>query len=148
MTAMIFANLVAGTAMIIVTVFIHAAGLLTLSRLLRATIARFRFHHFHSGRMGIMVATVLGLFVIHTVEIWVWALAYLLIGALPNLHEALFFSFLSFSTLGAEPVSAAEEWQLLGSVEGVNGFLLIGWSTAYLIPAWTKHGPFHEDRSF
>ena len=62
--------------------------------------------------------------------------------------EALIFSTLSFSTLGAEPISATAEWQLFGSFEGVNGFLLIGWSTAYLIPAWTRYGPFHEDRGF
>ena len=148
MTASVLVNLAAGTTMIVVTVFVHAAGLLTLSWLLRGTMARFRFHHHQFGTMGIMVATVLGLFAIHTVEIWAWAIAYLLLGAVPNLEDALFFSFLSFSTLGAEPVSVTDEWQLFGSVEGVNGFLLIGWSTAYLIPAWTKHGPFHEDRHF
>lgn len=148
MTASTIVNLIAGTALIVVTVFTHAAGLLTLSWFLRTTIGRFRLHHHHLGTMSIMAATVLGLFVIHTVEIWTWAIAYLLVGALPNLEDALFFSFLSFSTLGAEPVSAAEEWRLFGSIEGVNGFLLIGWSTAYLIPAWTKHGPFHEDRDF
>ena len=95
-----------------------------------------------------MVATVLGLFALHTVEIWVWALAYLWLGALPDLHDALFFSTLSFSTLGAEEISPTPEWRLFGSIEGVNGFLLIGWSTAYLIPAWTRYGPFHEERGF
>ena len=148
MTSWILTNLLAGAVLILVTVLIHAAGLLTLSRLLRGTIARFQLHHHHLGTMSIMAATVLGLFVIHTLEIWVWALAYFLLGALPNFYEALHYSTLSFSTLGAERVSATEEWQLFGSIEGVNGFLLIGWSTAYLIPAWTKHGPFHEDRYF
>ena len=148
MTAGILTNLLAGTVLIIITVFIHAAGLLTLSSLLRGAVARFPFHKSRVGATAIMAGTVLGLFLIHTVEIWVWAMAYLTLGALPDLHSALFFSVLSFSTLGAEEVSALPQWQLFGSIEGVNGFLLIGWSTAYLIPAWTLHGPFHQDRHF
>ena len=86
MTTTILVNLAAGTFMIVLTVFVHAAGLLTLSWLLRGTIARFRFHHNRIGTMSIMAATVLGLFVIHTVEIWALALAYLAVGALPNLE--------------------------------------------------------------
>ena len=139
-------DLAAGTVLVAITVFIHSVGLLLLSTLLRRTVSRYRPHRNHIGTMATLAATVLGLFVIHTVEIWVWAAAYVAVGAMDNFHEALFFSTLSFSTLGAEAVSVSPDWRLFGSIEGVNGFLLIGWSTAYLIPAWTRHGPFHEDR--
>ena len=89
----------------------------------------------------------LGLFLLHSVETRTGRpLSRRRRAAEPS--DALFFSTLSFSTLGAEEISAARDWQLFGSIEGVNGFLLIGWSTAYLIPAWTRYGPFHEDRDF
>lgn len=138
-------NIGCGTVMIAVTVFIHSAGLYILTRLLRGTTGRFHPHRTPIGTMAMLAATVLGLFVIHSVEIWAWALAYLWLGALPDLESALLFSTLSYSTLGAEAISAVPEWRLFGSIEGVNGFLLIGWSTAYLIPAWTRHGPLHEE---
>lgn len=141
-------NLVAGTTLVAVTVVVHGLGLLFLSWSLQVVIKTYRPQRTLPGTIVVMVATVLGLFAIHTVEIWIWAVAYLAVGALPDLPSALFFSALSFSTLGAEKVSAAPEWQLFGSIEGVNGFLLIGWSTAYLIPAWTRYGPFHEERGF
>ena len=141
-------NLAAGTVLVALTVTIHGVGLLVLSRLLRLAVTRYGPHRNRTGTVVAMVATVLGLFALHTVEIWTWALAYVWLGALPDLPSALFFSTLSFSTLGAENVSATPEWQLFGSIEGVNGFLLIGWSTAYLIPAWTRYGPFHEERGF
>ena len=143
-----WANLGAGAALITVTVLIHSVGLTTMSRLLQWAVARLHLHRHGIGATSLVVATVLGLFLLHTIEIWTWALVYVALGALPDLPSALYFSTLSFSTLGAEPISAAPQWQLLGSIEGVNGFLLIGWSTAYLIPAWTKYGPFHEDRGF
>lgn len=142
------ANLAAGAALVGATVLIHAMGLLVLTALLRKTIAETRLHHYRLGTISILAFTVLGLFVIHMAEIWTWAFAYVLVGALPTFGEALLFSTLSFSTLGAEDVSVVPFWRLFGSIEGVNGFLLIGWSTAYLIPAWTRYGPFHNDSDF
>jgi hypothetical protein len=142
------ANLLAGSIMVVITVVIHGVGLLGLSAALRSVISSYQPHRSLTGTVVTMVCTVLGLFLLHTFEIWAWAVAYLWVGALPDMQSALFFSTLSFSTLGAEAISASEEWQLFGSFEGVNGFLLIGWSTAYLIPAWTRYGPFHEERGF
>ncbi len=141
-------NLAAGAALVLVTVLIHSIGLTSLSRMLRWSVASLRLHRHGVGARSLVMATVLGLFLLHSIEIWVYAVSYVMLGALPDLHSALYFSTLSFSTLGAEPISAEPQWQLLGAIEGVNGFLLIGWSTAYLIPAWTKYGPFHEDRGF
>jgi len=145
---MLLLNIAAGTTLVIVTVIIHGLGLLMLSALLRRGIEWCRPHETLAGTIATIVATVLGLFLLHTVEIWAWALAFLWIGALSTMWSALTFSTLSFSTLGAEAVSTTPEWQLFGAFEGVNGFLLIGWSTAYLIPAWTRYGPFHEERGF
>jgi hypothetical protein len=141
-------NLAAGTVLVTLTTAMHGVGLLALSRLLRLTIARYEPQHKRSGTVLVVVGTVLCLFVLHAAEIWVWAFAYVWLGALPNLYDAVFFSTLSYSTLGAEEISATPEWRLFGSIEGVNGFLLIGWSTAYLMPAWTRYGPFHQDRGF
>jgi hypothetical protein len=145
---MMLANIFAGSVLVMLTVIIHGVGLLLLSWTLRKVIEGSRPHQTIAGTVVTMVFTVLGLFFLHTMEIWTRASAYLWLCALPTMKDALFFSTLSFSTLGAEAISAAPEWRLFGSFEGVNGFLLIGWSTAYLIPAWTRYGPFHEDRGF
>ena len=142
------ANLAVGGLLVTLSIAIHGAGLLTLSALLRRAIRHYEPRLNRPSTMLIMVGTVLGLFLTHIVEIWTWALAYLAMGASPSLNHALIFSTLSFSTLGAEDISLPPQWALLGSIEGVAGFLLIGWSTAYLIPAWTRYGPFHGDRQF
>jgi hypothetical protein len=142
------ANLIAGSVLVCITVSIHGAGLLGLSWSLRRVIDRYQPHERLASTVVVMVTTVLGLFVLHTAEIWVWAAAFVLVGALPDLVYALTYSTLSFSTLGAQDITISPKWALFGSIEGVNGFLLIGWSTAYLIPAWTRYGPFHEERGF
>jgi hypothetical protein len=144
----VWTNIAAGGVMVMLTVVVHAIGLHLLSRLLKAAVKRFEPHRHPIGTIAAMTATVLLLFGFHAIEIWLWALAYLTVGALPNLHDALFFSTLSFSTLGAEEISVRRDWSIFGAIEGVNGFLLIGWSTSYLIPAWIRYGPFHNNRDF
>jgi hypothetical protein len=37
---------------------------------------------------------------------------------------------------------------MLAALEGINGFLLIGWSTAYLIAAGIRVGPFRSGEHF
>jgi hypothetical protein len=140
------ANLAVGGMLVAISILIHSVGLLTLSAFLRTAIKHYGSPLNRRATMLIMVATVFGLFLTHLVEIWAWALGYLALGASPSLDHALVFSTLSFSTLGAEEISLPLHWTLLGAIEGVAGFLLIGWSTAYLIPAWTRYGPLYGDR--
>src|SRR3712207_7923959 len=52
------------------------------------------------------------------------------------------FSITSFATLGIGDVVPADYWRILGGLESLNGFLLIGWSTAYIISASMRLGPF------
>jgi hypothetical protein len=53
-----------------------------------------------------------------------------------------------FSTVGYGQIVIAPEWRLLTALEGINGFILIGWSTAYLVGVSTRHGPFRKVDNF
>jgi hypothetical protein len=70
------------------------------------------------------------MFLAMIVEVWLWAGLYLVIGALETLEEALYFSTVTFSTLGYGDVVLDNSWRLLGSFEAANGLFLFGWSTA------------------
>ena len=63
-----------------------------------------------------------------------------LAGAAPSLEEALFFSLASYTTAGTATVHLTPDWRLLGACEALAGFLLIGWSTAYLVDKLRKLG--------
>ena len=49
-----------------------------------------------------------------------------------------------FSTIGYGELAFDPSWRLLTALEGINGFIMIGWSTAYLVRASTLHGPFRD----
>jgi Ion channel len=140
-------NLALGTFVIVLTVLTHTFGLIGVTKVMAHMTDRFRMHG-HRSRIVAMISVVLGLFLVITAEVWLWALVYWLLAALPNFADALYFSTVSFSTVGFGDVVPAEKWRLLGALEAVNGFLMIGWSTAYLIAASTRVGPFRSGEHF
>ncbi|KQT50663.1 metal transporter [Aureimonas sp. Leaf454] len=140
-------SLLLGTIMIAASVSIHTVGLMLVSRLLPTLVSAFRLHQ-QGGRIAAMMFVVLGIFLILTVEIWFWAGCYVLLGVIPTFESALYFSTTTFSTVGFGDVVLAPGWRLLAALEGIGGFLLIGWSTAYLISAGTRVGPFKIGEHF
>lgn len=142
-----FLNLALGTLMILLTVAIHTFGLIMVTRVMRWIIANVRLQG-HRSRLLAMNTVVLGVFAVLTTEVWLWAGCYWVIGFLDDFPTALYFSVSTFSTLGYGDVLPHPEWRLLGGLEGIDGFLLIGWSTAYLVAAGVRVGPFHSGEHF
>jgi hypothetical protein len=126
-------NLALATLMVGLTVIIHFVGLLGLMWVLRTRGHRFRAHESAIGQGAAIVFVVLGLVAILTIEIWLYGVVYLSLGALPDFESALYFSTTSFTTIGYGDVVLDKSWRLFGAVEGANGLLLFGWSTAFLI---------------
>jgi hypothetical protein len=79
-----------------------------------------------------MLATVT-IFAIHSAEIWLYALLYLLLGAFTEFELALYFSTVTYSSVGYGDVLLGEEWRIFGAIEGATGLIMIGWSTAFLV---------------
>jgi len=88
---------------------------------------------------------VIGLMLIHTVEVWLYASLYLAIGALKDLETAVYFSTTSFTTIGYGDVVLSEQWRLVGAIEGANGLLLFGWSTAFLFSVISRMRALEHD---
>ena len=143
-----FVNLMLGSLLVSTTVVTHTFGLILLSRTMERIIRWFRLHRHNFGKTVAMVTTVLGLFAVHTVEVWMWAAAFVAVGAIPQFENALYFSTVTFSTVGYGDITLDPAWRLFASLEGVNGFILIGWSTAYLVAASTRYGPFRSGEHF
>jgi hypothetical protein len=108
----------------------------------------FQLHRHSLGKTVAMVTTVLGLFVVHTIEVWTWAGAYVVTGVVADLESAVYFSTVTFSTLGYGDITPTAEWRVFAALEAMNGFILIGWSIAYLVAASTRHGPFRIGEHF
>ena len=138
-----FLQLLIGAALISLTVVIHA---LILDKLIRS-LQRYRTTVFHWFRLfwksAMLTITVLGVFMAHMIQIWIWAVFYLAIGTMPNMEEALYFSTSTFTTVGFGDIVLDKDWRLVSSFQSANGFILFGWSTAFIFEVMSRL--YHDD---
>ncbi|MEQ1942679.1 potassium channel family protein [Mesorhizobium sp. VNQ89] len=141
------ANLMLGTLLIGITVVIHTFGLMAVTRAIGMITNWLRLQGRRSHIVAMLVA-VIGVFGVLTVEIWLWAVVYFSLEVVGDFQTSLYFSTATFATVGYGDIVADGHWRLLTSLEGVSGFLLIGWSTAYLVAAGVRVGPFRAGEHF
>ena len=121
----------AGFVLLMVT--IHSLGLLGISRLLRLNADRLKKREMDFGAVLLLGTTGVLLFLLHIIEIVVFAVFFLEVDAkVPDFAAALYFSAAAYATLGTTANFIPPEWQLIGAFEAVIGFVLIGWSTAFV----------------
>lgn len=124
-------ELIVATVMVAGTVTLHLIGLgLLLAMLRRHRRLRSRALALIANAIAIL-ASAFGLFVLHTAEIWSWALLYLQLGVFNDLENALYFSTSSYVTIGYGDIVLPVGFRILGAIEGANGIILLGWSTAF-----------------
>jgi len=129
-------QLLVASAVVSATVVIHLIGLDLLQALILWHLERFT-RWIRLDRMVVPLGIVLGLFVVHGAEIWLYALVYWKAGMLGSLEQALYFSTSAYSTVGETGAILPVQWRIVGVLEAVNGMLLIGWSTAFLFQILT-----------
>jgi hypothetical protein len=131
-------NIVIGCAMVIVTTAVHAACMVAALRMLRMTHAE-RWGPVSSWtRLSLVSVLVLIMFGAGVIEAALWSAVYLAVGAISGLEPALYFSMVTYTTLGYGDVVLEEQWRLLGSFEAANGIIIFGWTTALIVAAVHK----------
>lgn len=92
-------NLLLGTVVMSVTVIVHTLGLVAVANIMNA-IAELKPIQGYRRKVAAIVAVMYALFAIHAVEIWIWAGVYFHLDAISKFENALYFSSITFSTLG------------------------------------------------
>ena len=137
---MLLENLAIASVMVVTTVTLHFLGLASLIAILRAEFAQRWRKGTAYERGATILLTVFGLVVLHSFEIWLYAGLFLALGEFQDLETALYFSTASFTTIGYGDVVIGHTHRLIAAIEGANGFLLIGWSTAFLVSVTARMG--------
>ena len=125
-------QLLAAAILALIVTIIHGTGVVGMNRLFNYEDRELRGRTLIAREFELMVPMAFCLFVLHTLEILVFAIFYLAAGALHGLEEALYYSASAYTTLG-HGSGDLKSWRLVGAFEGLVGFLLIGWSAAIFV---------------
>ena len=136
-------QLVLATVMVLTTVTIHGGGLAVCARVLRVESRQEAAHHvppLSPRTLAFTLMLVLALFALHGVEIWLYAAVYLALGAIHDLESAVYFSTLAYGGMGFSDTAIFHDWRLTAAIEGINGIILLGWSTAFFVTVIARLG--------
>ncbi len=132
-STLLIKQLFIGSLVIAVTVAVHAEMLALMSAHSPRLMQLARAHLRRFSNTGFITAGVLYILLAHTIEVWIWAFVLMATGAVSGLEPSVYFSLVSFTTLGFGDITLSTEWRLMSALIGANGFLLFGWSTAYMV---------------
>ncbi len=127
--------LTVGLSVILITVGLHAVTTTQAIYLLKKYRRKRNQKSNIRSRPLILGLTGVFLSVKHYLDIILWALAYwIFAGAehFTNFEDAVYFSSVTYTTLGYGDVTLSDNWRLLCGIQAMNGVLLFGWSTAIL----------------
>lgn len=124
-------NTLIAAILMVVTTAIHAGGMVLamhtvhseehwLKRLLQTKVQK-------------VGGIVLLMFLASLLEVLVWAVTFLALNAIEGFERALYFSMVTFTTLGYGEIVLDEQWRLLASFAAANGIIMFGWTTAIVL---------------
>ena len=122
----------AGGMMLVMTV-VHSLGLTAISKALNLRKEHLKEMDFSFKSISLMSGMGLLLLILHTLEIAIFAVFYLLINAMQTMEESLYYSASAYATLGRTADYFPADWRLMGALEALIGFILIGWTTAFIV---------------
>ncbi len=132
-------NITIASLMMMATTAVHAGGISLIIFIIKS-----HKHHWATSntliwlsliRMQRIGGVVLLMFLLSLLEMAAWATLYLHVGAVDTFEKALYFSTVTFTTLGYGDILLDANWRLLAAFEAVNGIIIFGLSTAVVVSA-------------
>lgn len=128
-------NILIGLSMVGITVIIQAFGTSFWIKHLINELSKIRGQISNIASMKLLVSTSIFLLVINTFQAIIWAVLYYNItdvSEIKTFEEAIYFSLITFTTLGYGDLTMSMDHRVLSGIEALNGILLIGWSTTLI----------------
>jgi len=132
--------------LIVLNLILHVVGLGVINTHVTRRLGPLRQgRNFFTVYVLVMGLVALSATVLLALEASIWAAAYRLLGAVSDGRAALLYSLNAITSYGHTDLYLAPHWQLMGSLEALNGVLLFGLTTAFLYGhiqrVWPQQSP-------
>ncbi len=128
-------NFLVGLPVIVLCVVLQAVFLALCARRYASQQRKMKACHSKTDDVRLLSMVMVVMLIGNYVQMALWALLFLLLGEFKNFTSALYFSGVTFSTLGYGDVVLSPQWRLLSPLEAANGILMFGVSTAIMTAA-------------
>src|SRR5215813_6612310 len=114
-----------GLPLIVLTAVLHVLGLGVINQPISRLCDGINKRH-HPMFVFVISATILFATILHAFEATIWAIAYRILGALPDFRSSMLYSLNAMTTYGHMNLELTDHWHLMGALEALNGWLLFG----------------------
>lgn len=122
-----------GSGFLTICLILHVACL-ALCAVVLPHLDRHLHHLKHPVRTGLLLLITLGVMVFAlTLQVWVWAAVYYHFYILNDWNSAIYFSMVTFTSLGYGDIVLGPEVRIFATFGSVTGLLSFGLSTAFLV---------------
>src|SRR5262249_57703416 len=83
-------------------------------------------------RVGLLLSLFVWVVLLHLIQVGLWAVVFWRAHELPTLEAAVYFSLVTYTTIGFGDFVLGPGWRVMAGIEGLAGIILIGWSTAFV----------------
>ncbi|HXQ72636.1 MAG TPA: potassium channel family protein [Pyrinomonadaceae bacterium] len=115
-----------------VCLMVHVAGILLMAEWLLSKREYFERKATKRHFAVLVISLFSGVMLLHLIQTSLWAVFYYTQDLFGDFETSLYFSMVSFATIGYGDVLLPRRWRLLGVVEGFSGVILCGISTAFI----------------
>ncbi len=81
----------------------------------------------------VIASALVGIILAHTLQVWMWAASLITLGALESFSDAIYFSLVTYTTVGYGDLTLGPDFRIFGAMASVTGLLGFGISTAFLV---------------
>ena len=128
-------EILVAVAISFVCLLLHVAGIMFMAERLLRRRELIERNGVRTRYSILIIILFSGIMLLHLIETSIWAAFYYTRGLFSDFETSLYFSMVSFTTIGYGDVLLPQKWRLLGVVEGISGVLLCGVSTAFIFAA-------------
>jgi len=127
-----FSELMIALSVVAVCVVIHTVGLVLFGQFLIYKFPKVERTATMTRQVLALILVFAVVITLHLIEASLWAAFYYVRGLFDDFETALYFSLVTYGTIGFGDVVLPQSWRLLSGIEGISGVLLCGLSAAFI----------------
>ncbi|RWP63141.1 two pore domain potassium channel family protein [Mesorhizobium sp.] len=140
-------EIVFGTLIMIVIIFVHGAGIRTINRRFSESWVQLNDTTAYWRPNLLLAITIGSLAALHFAETLLWAIPISLAGLIPSMRDSYYYVLESYTTLGEGSISLPDRWRLVGPIIAMSGLFTFGWTGSVLVSIMTDLGKLDKVRA-